>query len=91
SEYLGFLIRISLAFGLVFEMPVVSFILTRLGVLTPRFLVEKLRYAVIAMFVLSALLTPPDIVSQVFLAVPLLVLYGVSILVSYLVVRREQQ
>lgn len=88
SEYLGFLIRISLAFGLVFELPVVSFILTRLGVLTPRFLVEKLRYAILIMFILAAVLTPPDIISQVFLAVPLLLLYGISIGVSYLVARR---
>jgi sec-independent protein translocase protein TatC len=91
TEYLSFLIRISLAFGLVFELPVVSFILTRLGLLTPRFLVEKLRYAVIIMFILAAILTPPDIISQVFLAVPLLVLYGISILVSYIVVRRGGQ
>jgi sec-independent protein translocase protein TatC len=88
SEYLGFLIKITLAFGLVFELPVISFVLTRIGVLTPGFLVKNLRYAVVLVFILAALLTPPDIISQMFLAAPLLILYGISILVSYVVKRR---
>jgi len=90
SEYLGFLIKLSLAFGIVFELPVVSFILSRLGVIGPAFLIGKFRYAIIAIFVLAAFLTPPDILSQAFLAGPLLILYGLSILVSYLAYRRRE-
>ncbi len=89
QEYLGFLIKLMLAFGIVFELPVISFVLTKLGVLTPRFLVTNVRYAVVVVFIVAALLTPPDVVSQLFLAAPLLVLYGVSILVSYFVARKQ--
>lgn len=85
NEYLSFLIKLSLAFGIVFELPVISFVLTKIGILTPGFLISKFRYAIVIIFVLAAILTPPDILSQSLLAAPLLVLYGVSILVSFLV------
>jgi len=84
SEYISFLIKMGLAFGIIFEMPVLSWFLTRMGLLTPKFLVDKLRHAVVAIFIVAAIITPPDVVSQFFLAVPLLVIYGISILVSYL-------
>jgi sec-independent protein translocase protein TatC len=89
NQYMAFLIKLSLAFGLVFELPVVSFVLTRLGLITPRFLVTKAKYAIEAVFITSAVLTPPDVLSQLLLAVPLLLLYGVSILVSLVVVRKR--
>ncbi|MBD3392122.1 MAG: twin-arginine translocase subunit TatC [Chitinivibrionales bacterium] len=89
QEYLGFLIKLMLAFGIVFELPVVSFVLTRLGVITPRFLIDNTRYAVVVIFIVAAVLTPPDVVSQAFLAAPLLVLYGISILVSMAVAGRQ--
>ncbi len=89
GEYLSFLIKLVIAFGVVFELPVVSYVLTKIGVLTPRFLIEKFRYAVVIVFILSAFLTPPDVVSQAFLAVPLLALYGISILVSFTVIRKR--
>lgn len=90
NEYLGFLIKLSLSFGIVFELPIISFVFTKLGIVTPRLLWQKLRYAVVVMFILAALLTPPDIVSQLFLALPLLLLYGVSILVSFLALERKK-
>jgi sec-independent protein translocase protein TatC len=89
NEYLAFLIKLCLAFGVVFELPVVSYVLTRLGIITPRFMVEKFRYALVAVFILAAVLTPPDVLSQLLLAAPLIVLYGVSILVSLVVARRR--
>jgi sec-independent protein translocase protein TatC len=85
QEYLGFLIKLGLAFGIVFELPVVSYILTRAGLIGPSFLIKNFKYALIMIFVLAALLTPPDIISQMLLAAPLLLLYGVSILVSFFV------
>lgn len=91
NEYLGFLLKLVLAFGCVFELPVLSFTLTKIGVLTPGFLVKNLRYAVVVIFIVAALLTPPDIISQLFLALPLLVLYGISILVSFVVMKRERK
>jgi len=88
DDYMSFLIKIVLAFGLVFELPVASFVLTRMGVITPKFLVQKFRYAIVAIFVVAAVLTPPDVISQICLALPLLLLYGVSILVSWLAKRK---
>lgn len=90
NEYLSFIIKLSLAFGLVFELPVVSFVLTKMGVVTPRFLIQKSKYAIVGIFIVAAILTPPDVVSQTILAVPLLVLYAISIGVSYLARRKQK-
>ena len=85
GEYLSFLIKLSLAFGIVFELPVLSYVLTKTGLLTPQFLIKNIRYATVIIFIIAAFLTPPDIVSQLFLALPLILLYGISILVSFVV------
>ncbi|MCX7726041.1 MAG: twin-arginine translocase subunit TatC [Chitinispirillaceae bacterium] len=82
DEYFGFLLKISLSFGLVFELPVISFILARLGLITSNFLVDKFRYAIVLIFIVAAILTPPDAFSQIMLAIPLLFLYGISIIVA---------
>ena len=89
KEYIGFVLKMSLACGLIFELPVISYVLTKMGLLTPKFLVSKIRHAVVFSFIVAAIITPPDMFSQVIMAVPLLVLYGVSILVSYLTVERK--
>jgi sec-independent protein translocase protein TatC len=84
SEYLSFTARMLLAFGLTFELPVVTFFLARLGVVTHRTMIGYARYAVLAIFVIAAVLTPgPDIASQMLMAGPLFVLYAVSIGVAY--------
>jgi sec-independent protein translocase protein TatC len=88
SEYLSFAARMLFAFGLTFELPVVTFFLARLGVVTHLTLLGAARYAVVAIFILAAVLTPgPDVASQLLMAVPLLLLYGVSILVAMLAAR----
>jgi sec-independent protein translocase protein TatC len=84
NEYLSFLIMLSLAFGFIFELPVISFVLTRVGILTPKFLFEKGRYIIVVIFIVAAVITPPDVLSQLMMAIPLMFLYGVSILVSWL-------
>lgn len=91
SEYIGFVLRIILVSGLVFELPLVSFFLTQVGILRPRFLRKYRRYAIVIIFILAALLTPPDPGSQLLLAGPLLVLYELSILVSAVVYRRKNK
>jgi sec-independent protein translocase protein TatC len=84
SEYLTFTSRLLLAFGITFELPVVTFFLARLGVVDHRMLIAWFRYAVLLIFILAAVLTPgPDVASQVLLAAPLLVLYGASVGVAY--------
>lgn len=84
GEYLSFASRLVLALGVAFELPVVSYFLSRVGLIDHRFLMRQFRYAVIAIFILAAVLTPPDVISQVLLAVPLMLLYGVSVAVAYL-------
>ena len=81
GKYIGFLLRLIVAFGLVFELPMVSYFLTKMGILTPAFMRRARKYAVIGVFVIAAVLTPPDIFSQLMMAVPLLGLYEISILV----------
>jgi len=83
SEYLAFSSKLLLAFGITFEMPIFAFFLTRLGVIDYRMMLRNLRYAVLGIFVVAMALTPPDMVSPFLLAIPLLILYGLSIAVSY--------
>jgi len=89
NDYLSFVTRVILAFGVVFELPVLSFVLTRLGLLTPQFLTSKRRYGIVLVFIIAAILTPPDPLTQLMMAVPLLALYEISIIVSKLVVKKE--
>jgi sec-independent protein translocase protein TatC len=89
GKYIGFVSKIILAFGAVFQLPVFSFFLTKLGIISPRFLRQKRRYALILIFILAALLTPPDVFTQVAMALPLILLYEISILVSVLARKKE--
>lgn len=89
SEYLSFASRMLLAFGLTFEMPVVTFFLARLGVVDHRTLMRWARYAVVGVFIVAAVLTPgPDIASQLLMAAPLMILYVLSIGVAFVFRRR---
>lgn len=81
ANYLGFFLKLMIAFGLVFELPVISFVLSKLNLITPSFLIKQTKYAVVASFILAAILTPPDVISQILLALPLMILYGISIIV----------
>jgi sec-independent protein translocase protein TatC len=88
SEYLSFAARMLLAFGVTFELPVVTFFLARLGLITHRTLLGSARYAIVVIFIVAAVLTPgPDVASQLLMAAPLLVLYALSIGVAYVVAR----
>jgi len=83
NSYINYMIMFTLPVGIVFEMPVVSFFLTRVGILTPRMMRTGRRYAVIIILIVAAILTPsPDVISQMILATPLYVLYEMSIAVS---------
>ena len=89
--YFGFMVRIIMVFGIVFELPVVSLLLTKLGILTPQFLKKYRRYAIVIFFVLAAVLTPPDPTTQILLAIPLVLLYEVTIWVSYFFRKKEKK
>ena len=82
DEYIGFVLRLLLGFGLVFELPVVTLLLARMGVVTPQLMRRFRRYGVIVIFLLAAIFTPPDPLSQLLMALPLLGLYEISIWVA---------
>ncbi|MCI6989096.1 MAG: twin-arginine translocase subunit TatC [Campylobacter sp.] len=85
NEYVGFFMKFMLAFGISFELPVVTFFLAKLGLVTNKSLSEFFRYAIVIIFIFAAVMTPPDILSQLLLAGPLVVLYALSIFIAKLV------
>ncbi|MRJ03023.1 MAG: twin-arginine translocase subunit TatC [Epsilonproteobacteria bacterium] len=85
GEYVGFFTKLMFGFGIAFELPVITFFLATLGLVTDRTLKEFFKYAIIIIFALAALLTPPDVLSQLLMAGPLIILYGVSILIARLI------
>jgi sec-independent protein translocase protein TatC len=87
AEYLSFSSRMLLAFGVIFEMPVVTFFLARVGILTHTLMIAWGRYAIVLAFVVAAILTPADAASQLLMAGPLLILYALSIGVAYMVAK----
>jgi sec-independent protein translocase protein TatC len=90
DEYISIIISVMLAAGVVFELPMISFFLTKLGILTPAFMKKYRRHSIVVILILAAFLTPgADPVSQVVLAVPLALLYEISILISKLSVKKN--
>jgi sec-independent protein translocase protein TatC len=82
NEYFTFLFQIMIPFGVVFQLPVVLLFLTRLGIISPKKLVKIRKYAYFALFVIAAFITPPDLISHLFVTVPLFALYEISIFIS---------
>lgn len=87
SHYLDFVLVLFLAFGLCFELPVVLIILVTLGVVTPAQLRKSRAYAVVGAFIVAAVLTPPDVLSQMMLAIPMIVLYELGIFAARFLAR----
>jgi sec-independent protein translocase protein TatC len=79
KEYLSFASKMLLAFGFVFELPLVLTFLSRMGLVTPAFLKKNRKYALLVFFVGAAMITPPDVVTQVMMAMPLILLYEIGI------------
>lgn len=91
KQYLSFSIKLLFAFGLVFELPVVIFFLTKIGIVTPDILKKKRKYAILLTFVIASILTPPDVITQCMMAGPLIVLYEFGILVSRLAKKKKEE
>ncbi|HRS87007.1 MAG TPA: twin-arginine translocase subunit TatC [Syntrophales bacterium] len=90
-EYLSFSLKMLLAFGLCFELPVFIFFMAKIGIVSSRGLVKQRRYAILVIFIVAAVLTPsPDAFSQILLAVPLMVLYEISVLLARFAERKKE-
>jgi len=85
EDYVGFFTKMMMGFGIAFELPVLAYFLALLGLVTDKTLKDFFKYAVVIIFVLAAILTPPDVLTQLLMAIPLVVLYGLSILIVRMV------
>lgn len=81
GEYVEFFTKILFGFGLAFELPVVCYFLALLGLIDDKIMKDFFRYAIVLIFIIAAILTPPDVISQLLMAAPLILLYGISILI----------
>jgi sec-independent protein translocase protein TatC len=91
KQYFSFSIKLLFAFGIVFELPVVVFFLAKMGVVTPEILKKKRKYAILMTFVLAAVLTPPDVITQCMMAGPLVILYEIGIIVAKMARKKKER
>lgn len=90
-SYIGTVTSITFASGFIFLLPIFSFFLSKVGILTPQFMKNYRRHSYVVMFLVAAIITPPDVFSQVMVAIPLLVLYELSIFISKVVVKKREK
>jgi sec-independent protein translocase protein TatC len=92
DQYFGFALKVLLGIALVFELPTLIFFLAKMGLVTARWMIHNFKYAVLAVFVIAAVITPtPDIITQSIVAIPMLALYGLSILIALAVGRGKEK
>lgn len=91
SSYIGLLRASALAAGLIFELPIIIYFLTKAGLVTPEFLKTYRKYALVVVLILAAVITPPDITTQIIVAIPILILYEASIIISSVVIKNEKR
>ena len=91
SSYIGLLRASVLAAGLIFEMPVIIYFLAKMGLVTPEFLKKYRKYAIVVLLLLAAIITPPDVISQFIVAIPMAILYEVGIVIASVIARKERK
>lgn len=91
SSYIALVRNSALAAGLIFELPIIIYFFTKIGLVTPEVLKKYRKYALVIVLILAAVITPPDVVSQVIVAIPIIILYQVSIYISKVVVRNQER
>lgn len=91
SSYISLVRSSSIAAGLIFELPIIIYFLTKAGIVTPESLKKYRKHAIVGVLIVSAVITPPDVASQVIVAIPILILYQVSIYISAIVVRNQKR
>lgn len=89
GSYISLVRSSLLAAGFIFELPIIIYFLSKIGLVTPAFLKKYRKHALVLVLILSAIITPPDVVSQIIVAIPILLLYEISIFISKVVVKRE--
>ena len=91
GSYISLVRSSSLASGIIFELPIVMYFLTKMGLITPEFLKKYRKHALVVVLILAAIITPPDIISQVIVGIPIMILYEVSIFISKMVLKQERK
>lgn len=91
SSYIALLRSVVIAGGLIFELPIIIYFLTKVGLVTPQFLKTYRKHALVVVLIVSAVITPPDIASQVIVAIPVIILYQISIYISKVVIRNQEK
>jgi len=91
DSYIGMIKTSVIASGLFFELPIIIYFLTKLGLVTPQFLRKYWKYAVVIILIVAAIVTPPDVVSQLIVAIPMLIIYEASIFISSIVYKNQQK
>jgi len=91
SSYISTVVSVTFSLGVVFELPVFVYFLTKVGIITPEFLKRNRKYTLVVLLIIAAIITPPDIIGQILVAIPLYGLYELSILVSQRIYKRNQK
>ncbi len=91
SSYISLVRASVIASGLIFELPIIIYILTKIGIVTPEYLRKYRKFALVIVLILSAIITPPDIASQIIVSIPIVILYEISIYISKAVIKKENK
>ena len=91
SSYIGLIRTSVIASGLIFELPILIYLLTKAGLVTPEFLKKQRKINIVIVLIISGIITPPDVASQIIVAIPIIILYEISILISKMVVKKEEK
>lgn len=91
SSYIALVRSSALASGFIFELPIIIYFLTKIGLVTPEFLKKYRKFALVLVLILSAVITPPDLASQIIVAIPILILYQASIYISKIVIKKQKK
>jgi len=91
NSYIGLVRASVLASGFIFELPIIIYYLTKIGLVTPQFLKNNRKYALVIVLIVAAIITPPDVASQIIVAIPVIILYQISILISKIVIKQQKR